>query len=636
VAPLIAILVLVLTVVSLFGWGSAVRRLGGDAGKPAVTVGVGLAALIFLGGLANLARIAYAPTLWLLAAAGLVLCLGQVHRWRPHLPRGVPARIEMALAALTIAAAIGFAIATQLAPTAFNVDDDFEKYLVYPVRMLETGTQAGDLLDALGIETLGGQSLLHGFVLSAFPLAYVNAVDAIFGLLLLLLLGASAGWRRLGALPGAALAAALIVAIDPEYVNVSALYIGAALMATGVLLVIGDDPARPPPALALGLVYAAMISVKPTFAVFAAIHLPLSLPAFIAARGGCRAGIAAVLRTVLAAAFGLAPWLALSLPKYLHAFPSPHDAVTTGLERPLDLLSTGPLFLGGSYALYTSLAALAALAAIWALLFALLRRDAAKPGRRAALGVFAGGATGALAYLALVLLIAPLSGGYYTGVRYAIPVLLAAAPITIVPAAALMPAARWRLAAALPVLATIAATIAFAPSLARRIERGVDVGTMLSYPAERTTLYQSFNRFMLSSENRRQMRALQAKVPAGETLAAWIKAPFQLDYRRNPIVDVTASGLAAPWARLPGTVHYVLWQFHGYAVRDIEHYRQTLHAPGAYDRRQAARAIAFIRALKDMAGKAKIVYIDDAFAVLRLPDVPAGTDRWRPGRAAPR
>lgn len=634
-APLIAILILALALISLYGWGAATRRLGGKInGNPAVTLGIGLAAVVFVGGVANLTRIAYAPTLWLIAAAGIVLCVWLGPGWRPTLPRGTAARVEIALAGLVIVAAVGFATATQLAPTAFNADDDFEKYFVYPVRMLATGTLAGGPLDSLGIETLGGQSLLHGFVLSAFPLPYINGVDAIFGLLLLLALGAAAGWRRLGPVPGAAIAALLIVAVDPQYVNLAALYTGAALMATAVLLVAEDDPARSPPCIALGLVYAAMVSVKPTFAVFAAIHLPLSLPAFSAMRGSLRAGAAAAARTALAATVGIAPWVALYLPKYLHAFPWPHDAVTTGLEKPLDLLSTTPLFLGGSYALYTSLAALAALAAIWALLFIAMRRDAAPPDRRIALGILAGGATGALAYLVLVPLTAPLSGGYYTGARYAVPFLLATAPLVVVPAAGLRLTPNRPVAGLLPILAALALTIAFVPSLTGRIQRGIDTGTMLSYPAGRTPFYRSFNRFMLSTANGRQMRALQAKVPPGVPLAAWMKAPFQLDYRRNPIVDVTASGLAAPWARLPGSVRYMLWQFRGYAVQGLDHYQKILHSPGAYDRRQAARAIAFIHALKEIAGKSTVVYIDDAFALLRLPQVPAGADRWRAGTAA--
>jgi hypothetical protein len=106
--------------------------------------------------------------------------------------------------------------------------------------MLATGTLAGNPVSALGSESFGGQAFLHGFVLSAFPMPFINGVDAVFGLLLLMALAASAGWRRLGLLPGAVLGPLAIVAINPRYVNVSALYIGAALIATAVMLA-GDQ-----------------------------------------------------------------------------------------------------------------------------------------------------------------------------------------------------------------------------------------------------------------------------------------------------------------------------------------------------------------------------------------------------------
>ena len=102
-----------------------------------------------------------------------------------------------------------FAIGTQLPPREFNYQDDLQKYFAHPVRMLETGVLRGSPLSALGSETLGGQAFLHGIVLSVLPIPYINGVDAIFGLFVLLLIAASAAWRRFGIIPGAALAAFL-------------------------------------------------------------------------------------------------------------------------------------------------------------------------------------------------------------------------------------------------------------------------------------------------------------------------------------------------------------------------------------------------------------------------------------------
>ena len=63
---------------------------------------------------------------------------------------------------------------------------------------------------------------------------------------------------------------------EPQYINISALYLGSALMMTAILM---SSQERSSP-LALGLVYAGLISLKTTFALF----VPLHLAAVIAAR----------------------------------------------------------------------------------------------------------------------------------------------------------------------------------------------------------------------------------------------------------------------------------------------------------------------------------------------------------------
>ena len=83
-----------------------------------------------------------------------------------------------------------FTIATQLPPSIYNFHDDYQKYFAYPVRMVETGTVFGSPLSAMGLQTLGAQAFLDGFVVAFFPIGYINGVDAVFGLFLCLILAA--------------------------------------------------------------------------------------------------------------------------------------------------------------------------------------------------------------------------------------------------------------------------------------------------------------------------------------------------------------------------------------------------------------------------------------------------------------
>src|SRR5262245_34174369 len=65
---IVSVGILVVAAASLFGWGEQVRRM---ARMPALawptTIGLGLGTVLAIGGLVNVARIAFAMTLWIVA-----------------------------------------------------------------------------------------------------------------------------------------------------------------------------------------------------------------------------------------------------------------------------------------------------------------------------------------------------------------------------------------------------------------------------------------------------------------------------------------------------------------------------------------------------------------------------------------
>src|SRR5580704_12490496 len=157
----------------LYGWGWAARRL--LRAKPTTwpaTAASGMAALVFLGGVLNLARIAYPWALGCVAGAGVGL--GAV-----AIAKGERPRISLGPLAVAVAVLV-FVAVTQLPPRAYNFHDDYQKYFVHPVRMLETGTVFGSPLNDIGLDTLGGQAFLDGFAVRFFPIRYINGVDAAF------------------------------------------------------------------------------------------------------------------------------------------------------------------------------------------------------------------------------------------------------------------------------------------------------------------------------------------------------------------------------------------------------------------------------------------------------------------------
>src|SRR5580698_873971 len=232
-----SLVLLAVATLMFFGWGSAFLNL--FRLKPTAwpaTVALGMAAVVFVGGVLNLARIAYPAALATITIVGLLLALREGFSFEP----------PSILVAIIIAAAVIFTIATQLPPSIYNFHDDYQKYFAYPVRMVETGTVFGSTLSAMGLQTLGAQAFLDGFVIAFFPIAYINGVDAVFGLFLCLILAAQVTPSRITS----AVCVLSVFLINPQYVNISTLYCGSALIVAMVMESLEDaGPAT------LGLLY---------------------------------------------------------------------------------------------------------------------------------------------------------------------------------------------------------------------------------------------------------------------------------------------------------------------------------------------------------------------------------------------
>ena len=266
----------------LYGWGWAARRaLRAKAVEWPTTVATGMATLVFVGGVLNLARLAYPWALGCVAIAGVVLGVVAVRKDRPHKPDMSGLSRVLAPAAVLI-----FTIVTQVPPRAYNFHDDFQKYFAHPVRMLETGTVFGSPLNDIGLDTLGGQAFLDGFAVAFFPIQYINGVGAALALFLCMMLASQ--FKNI-------LATLSVFVINPQYVNISALYT-ASFLIMGVIL---EESAA-----VTGLLYAGVIALKSSFVLFVAVHLLAKWR----------------IKPAAFAALFLTPWILLHAPHYIHAF----------------------------------------------------------------------------------------------------------------------------------------------------------------------------------------------------------------------------------------------------------------------------------------------------------------------------
>jgi hypothetical protein len=491
----IFLIVVVAAAVSLAGWGWTVTQLAGSPGLPvALVAAVGMAALLFLGGMLNLARCAVPHAIDGLVLMGLGLAGLALYRNRARFT--VKWRPDHAVTILGMGA-VGFIVLRHLTPqSAFNWNDDFERYFSYPVRMLQTGTVGGNPLGYMGVDTLGGQAFLQTFLVRYFPIEYIGSLDTGVALLLCLALAGGAGPNRQGVVLTAAAQLALI-AIDPQLVNVSSVFTTAALVMAACFL--GRNALEPTGKLApfvlLGLVYAGLVTLRTTNVVFVGIHFGALLAVAATGRSFGRRFVWQWVSLAGLTALFLLPWFAVHRATYLAALGASVTVPSTDVIRePFNLFSTAIPFYGVPQ-LHFTLVVLGGLIVAAAWFFAGRKQPFhASPGPLA--GV-AAAITCAACYLVLVVVLAPLIFGQEASMRYYCPMLIGAFPVTIQllggAEGSAHPRQRW-----ITALLGFGLFAVFFPSLQRRFRQIRDHGSPLAFTSLATSeFYGAYNRDVL-------------------------------------------------------------------------------------------------------------------------------------------
>jgi hypothetical protein len=589
----LAILVLAGITLLCAGVGAVLEKRFGR-GMCECRLAVGLAALISAGGVLNALGLATRPVLIVLLLGGVVATavMPAVREMRPFSrPFWLPLPIIVTVCC--------FAAVTQLRPSVFNYHDDLQKYFVHPVRMLATGTVNGGPLSAVGSETLGGQAFLQGIVTAFVPVNYINSVDAVFGLFLCSLIAATIR----SSLPGVLLGVGALVMIDPQYVNVSGLYLIAALVMAAVRL----GMASAPKTLLLGLVYAGMLALKTTAAIFVLAHTVCVL-SLVCARGQPVMPFLARLAgsTVL---FAL-PWLVVQAKSWLDTWQSLPQVGVYHVE--MDILSGAPLFYGGTMLLYTAL--------VYTFVIALI------------LVTISGTRPWSVKELQLVLLAALLLELYYVftfgfgklygnwaAVRYFTPFGIGLVPVIV---GELFAVDSRRSVKLLAIGGVALALASFAPDCGMRIHRIIRQRTALAFSGAADTDYQQYADYVFSDRARILIELAQQHVPPGEAILAWLDFPFYLDFVRNPIFDIDTAGLGTPWARFP-RARYVIWARTGYATLGVSYYERRRSGPGLRERVIATRTLDAMRALERAATQGTLLWEDGGIAVYRIAELPS-------------
>jgi hypothetical protein len=630
-----AIALMVFLGCGLYGWGAVTRRATGlPPGTWPMTVAIGLAAWIAIGGLLNLLHIAFPPVICLLLVAGCGLMAwswwtryAQARAVDPKARKEGSGWLYPAVWLGLAAVIIGFAVVTQTTPSMFNHHDDYQKYFGYVVRMVQTGTLAGSPLNTLGSATPGGQTFLQALFVAYLPLAAINVADAVFCFGLTVLLAGGIASQRPAMAPVALLGMMVVWVIEPQYVNVSALYSAAALMFAVVTLgvdkreyAVGGAVFSSP--ATTGLIYAALVALKPTFALFIALHFLFCTAADIVASRRIGAAVRRAFATAVWSVIFFAPWIALYSQLYWAAWTAPIAALPIPAPVPavetIDLLDVNTLFCGGSYAQYT----FAAATFLFCGTAVLVRRRFSDPGAARFVAICL---VVPSTYLIMMLVMGPLLAGYIPSLRYFLPILIGTVPAVLALCSLMDAPEEQHRAGLVPSMsAGLAAVLAVwsIPDFWSRYQLLVRTGSELAYvrawPAEPTERMLAASLDMLQQPAlAKHLADLQQQVPVGEPFLAWIETPFLLDFKRNPIIDADLAGLANPWARTP-PVSYVMWQYGGLGIRQPRDYAAEMRGPGRGDTYIFARGLVYATRLQNLLARSQVIANDGSTVLLRI------------------
>jgi len=241
-----------------------------------------------------------------------------------------------------------------------------------------------------------------------------------------------------------------------------------------------------------------------------------------------------------------------------------------------------------------------------------------------AVAVGAAGLAAATGVLLLLPLAAPLMSGPEHTLRFLAPTLIGSAVAIVILLGAFWPGWPGKALAAAVAAALVGL---FWPSMAERAQYAWNYHTLRTYPHATEPFLLDYIHDSVGEGRRAQIASLQALVPPGEPIIAWVASPYFLDFVRNPIIDVEHSGTAMPWAgkaviKMP---RYVIWQHHGMVMESFEYLKRAARAPWAYayDRRYYRAAAAFgtrlALALRSGAVIGTLRDKDEAWVVARLP-----------------
>ena len=272
-----------LVFLAFIGWGSLLGLVTGNRGlfDWGHRAALGMALLVVLGGVLNLLHVISPGLCIAIVVAGAVTAANEI-RLKVPLIASLSARIieifrkDLYTSLICLALLIAIALVGSFRfmghgweTWSYNGHDDLHAYLVFPQKMLQTGTIGDDPFSQRRVETgLGGQSFLHALILAGSGNESLDTLDP--GIALLILAGIFIGIGRRFKIPPAPIFLLILAAYCAPYpkVNTTSLVTCVALMVCFLelgLQGILPNPKLKQPLLITSLLIAGLCSLKNSF-----------------------------------------------------------------------------------------------------------------------------------------------------------------------------------------------------------------------------------------------------------------------------------------------------------------------------------------------------------------------------------
>jgi hypothetical protein len=450
-------------------------------------------------------------------------------------------------------------ILTLLPANAFNHHDDYYKYFPRLFQMLQSGKLGGTPFDYVGIDSLGAHPFLQSFIVAHFPLQYVNGFDAVFCFLLAGMLLNDIGRRAELSWFLRSIAIVAFLFINPQYVNISALYSGSlmilALIYSSLLFnacIVRDDKREILWAsISFALIASILLALKHTMAPFAVSYFIVFFMLQILISRHRKSMVLVSGITASAVVLSIAPWvwsvydkIGTFLQKFIQKIntgllPRADRDVSPGFTSELkQLFSSQQLFDGGTAIDYSFIVICAMVVAVFAGYLLVRKRDKADAGNLIIL--MSAGISLPIVYL----INGYFARTFYVGIRYTCPLIIAAFPAVMLLFAGKStfsrPGSTDRKkikANHLSVLLILCISIGlFMNGWFGRLNQLMEFRSMLSYPINKG--YIAYNKYSLSQFAQESVKSMQNKAEEKAIILAWFEYPFLLDYKRNRIFTI--------------------------------------------------------------------------------------------------